>query len=585
MTPAATDLDLLMVHADDHTPVLRDGLDAATAKGHPGEPTSPRQFWDEGGDPNDLALQRWGVIAPRGPEGDRLLALIAPLIAHRQDQQHAPIQIYRVPPQMTQDEAMRWRKREFDDGADLNIDIPRYQLILGDLDQVPLALQQVQQSDGHVGRLAFTRDDDYAAYVDKLLRWEKLSSGTADADSLFFTVHDGTAATAAGHRALVAPGVELLRRRHAAGQYPARDILELGDPNAPSPDELLARAATSSPGVLFSLSHGEGAPRGGWHTPEEQRRRQGAMSFGRAGQLTGDELRDHSFMPGGVWFMLACYGAGTPSTSAYKHWLAQLAAAGQFRGKPEAVLAGLPGPRDRPFIAALPQAVLASSNGPLAFIGHVDLAWTYGFQELDDGAHSRPARYMGITRSLHKRDRTGVALRELLRYFDQTNLELTGILDREAAERSAGRPVQPDVVRQGHLWMLRQDLAAYILLGDPAVRLPGQAAAQQSDHGEHIEPSIDVTDIRSVDIPTVDIPTVDIPTTVDSTASSELDAAPPADIVATDTPAPDLEDAVLQCILAERTIAAAAARVGRSRADLERLAAAYREHGASALGT
>ncbi len=578
MTPAATDLDLLMVHADDHAPVIHEGLDAATAQGrHPGEPTSARQFWDEGGDPNDLALQRWGVIAPRGPEGDRLLALVAPLIAHRQDQQHAPIQIYRVPPQMTQDEAMRWRKREFDDGADLNIEVPRYQLILGDLDQVPLALQQVQQSDGHVGRLAFTREEDYAAYVDKLLRWEKLSSGTADADSLFFTVHDGTAATAAGHHALIAPGVELLRRRHAAGQYPARDILELGDPNAPSPDDLLARAATSSPGVLFSLSHGEGAPRGGWHTPEEQRRRQGAMSFGRAGQLTGDDLRDRPFMPGGVWFMLACYGAGTPSTSAYKHWLAQLAAAGQFRGKPEAVLAGLPGPRDRPFIAALPQAALASSNGPLAFIGHVDLAWTYGFQELDDGAHSRPARYMGITRSLHKRDRTGVALRELLRHFDQTNLELTGLLDREAADRSAGRPVQPDVVRQGHLWMLRQDLAAYILLGDPAVRLPGHAAAQQSDHGEHIEPSIDVTDIRSVDITTVDIPTVDIPATVDSTESRNLDAAPPA----VDTT--DLEDAVLQCILAERSITAAAARVGRSRAELERLAAAYRLHGAAAL--
>jgi hypothetical protein len=573
MTPAATDLDLLMVHADDHAPVIHEGLDAATAQGrHPGEPTSPRQFWDEGGDPNDLALQRWGVIAPRGPEGDRLLALIEPLIAHRQDQQHAPIKIYRVPPQMTQDEAMRWRKREFDDGADLNIEVPRYQLILGDLDQVPLALQQVQQSDGYVGRLAFTREDDYAAYVDKLLRWEKLSSGTADADSLFFTVHDGTAATAAGHRALIAPGVELLRRRQTAGQYPARDILELGDLNAPSPDELLARAAASSPGVLFSLSHGEGAPRGGWHTPEEQRRRQGAMSFGRAGQLTGDELQGRSFMPGGVWFMLACYGAGTPSTSAYKHWLAQLAAAGQFRGKPEAVLAGLPGPRDRPFIAALPQAALANSNGPLAFIGHVDLAWTYGFQELDDGAHSRPARYMGITRSLHKRDRTGVALRELLRYFDQTNLELTGILDREAADRSA----QPDLIRQGHLWMLRQDLAAYILLGDPAVRLPGHAAAQPNERVAPERPRL--TDIRSVDISATDIPTVDIPATADPTESRNLDATPPADIAAT-----DLEDAVLQYILAERTITAAAARVGRSRAELERLAAAYRQHGAAAL--
>jgi hypothetical protein len=131
---------------------------------------------------------------------------------------------------MSQDEAMRWKKREFDSGADLNIEVPRYQLILGDLDQVPLALQQVQASDGYVGRLAFAREDDYAAYVDKLLRWERAAAGTGGKpDSLFFTVHDGTAATAVGHRALVAPGVEVVRRRQAAGQYPAREILEFGD--------------------------------------------------------------------------------------------------------------------------------------------------------------------------------------------------------------------------------------------------------------------------------------------------------------------------------------------------------------------
>ena len=31
--------------------------------------------------------------------------------------------------------------------------------------------------------------------------------------------------------------------------------------------------------------------------------------------------------------------------------------------------------------------------------------------------------------------------------------------------------------KRSHLWMLRQDLAGYILLGDPAVRLPLQPAA------------------------------------------------------------------------------------------------------------
>jgi hypothetical protein len=145
MTKHASDLNLLMVHADDHAPVLAEGLAESTAQGQKaGEATSSAgHFWDEGGDPNDLEAQRWGVIAPQGPEGDRLLALVAPLLAHRQEQQGDAIKVYRVPPGLSQDEAMRWKKREFETGADLNIEVPRYQLILGDLDKVSLGLQQV----------------------------------------------------------------------------------------------------------------------------------------------------------------------------------------------------------------------------------------------------------------------------------------------------------------------------------------------------------------------------------------------------------------------------------------------------------
>jgi len=617
MTKQATsDLNLLMVHADDHAPVLAEGLDDSTARGQgaPAQTSEAGHFWDEGGDPNDIEAQRWGVIAPLGPEGDRLLAIVAPLLAHRQAQQGDAIKVYRVPPQMTQDEAMRWKKREFDTGADLNLEVPRYQLILGDLDKVSLGLQQVQASDGYVGRLAFDREEDYAAYVDKVLRWERSAASTAQSNSMFFTVHDGTAATAVGHRALIAPGVEVVRRRQASGQYPAKDIIEFGDPVTPSPDELLARAADRDPGVLFTLSHGEGAPRGGWKSPEEQRRRQGAMSFGREGKITGEDLRARDFLPGGIWFMLACYGAGTPDVSAYKHWLAALAAAGQFRGKPEAVLAGLPGPNDRPFTAALPQAVLANPNGPLAFMGHIDLAWTYSFQELDAGATNRPARYMAITRSILKRDRVGVSMRELLRFFDQTNVELTSLYDAEARQRSAGQPVQVDAARQGHLWMLRQDLAAYVLLGDPAVRLPygaltgdptaatrpqsvpsvvsTQPAASPAPPPVSSEPPPAAAPpaTSTAAPPATSVDSFALPAPVPAPTDSFALPAPAAPVAraAASEPTGDpslvaLEEAVAQCILADCAAANAAARVGLSREALAQLVIRYREIGRRAL--
>ena len=599
----ATDLNLLMAHADDGAPVLPEGLPdtAARAPDKSEEEPEAGHFWDEGGDPNDLALQRWGVIAPEGPEGDRLLALVAPLIRLRGEQQgDDAVKVYRVPARMTQDEAMRWRKKEFETGADLNIELPRYQMILGDLDQVPLAVQQVQQSDGYVGRLAFDGDDGYLAYVDKVLRYERRAAAAASeqARSLFFTVHDGTAATAVGHRALIAPGLDVVRRRQAAGQYPAREILELGDRVTPSPDELLRAVQETDPGVLFTLSHGEGAPRGGWKSYADQRARQGAMSFGREGHIVGDELAARPFLPGGVWFMLACYGGGTPETSAYRHWLAQLQAAGQFRGRVEGVLAGLPAGDERPFIARVPKAALANASGPLAFMGHIDLAWTYGFQELDSGATNRPARYMAITRSLLKRDRCGVSLRELIRFFDQTNVELTALYDREAQARVSNQPFQVEAARLGHLWMLRQDLAAYVLLGDPAVRLPSREAAEvapprpievrtPAPAPAKPEPVAAKPEPASFAAKPADMfpaaakpadmfPAAARPADMFPAAARPVDTSPPsAPAIAIEV----VEEALAQVVLGERALAAIAARAGVPREALERRVAAYRDAG------
>ncbi len=462
-----TDINLLMVHADDHRPVLdRVAGDSLKDIGPAGK--LPGYLWDEGGDPNDLRAQRWGILAPAGRRGDRLLEIVAPLVAHRREQQGKAVRVYRVPANMSQAEAVQWKKTVFRPQTSLDIEVPRYQLILGDLHEVSLAVQQVQGSDGYVGRLAFDRDEDYAAYVDKLLRWERSPSHHREGRALFHTVHDATAATRNGHRALVTPGISLVQRGLERGEINADRIDESGDPDVPDPQELLTAARTDRPAFLFSLSHGLGPPRAGWRDAVQQRLAQGAMNFGHEGNLRGEDLRDAVFMPGGVWFMLACFGAGSPPASAYQHWLAELHALGQYHGDPAAVLAGIP--QERPFVAAVPRAVLASSNGPLGFIGHIDLAWSYSFSEPDPRAASRPAKFMGILRSVLKRDRLGVGFRELHRYLDQTNDELTGIADDDKASGRAPDPARR--ARAAHLWMLRQDLAAYVLLGDPAARLP-----------------------------------------------------------------------------------------------------------------
>ncbi|MCA9657822.1 MAG: hypothetical protein KC486_05720 [Myxococcales bacterium] len=455
---------LLLVDHESRAPLLEHQPSAsAAARQRPNDQAKTKYLWNEREHPEDLRHQRWGVIAPEGAEGDRLLDAIRPLIRRREEQQGAKAIVYRVPPRMDALEAIDWRRNVFETGAQFRDDLPRYQLVLGDLHQVSADLQAVQAIDAFVGRLAFDSLDDYAAYVDKALRWEERAADGARRRLLMHTVHDGTDSTSVGHRELVAPSYKLLEDKFKYDRSIDVDLQALGSDD-PYPGELLSETFDPAPTVLFSLSHGDGAPRRGWRSYDLQRRAQGAMSFGRGGSLTGDELRDRVFLPGGLWFMLACFSAGTPSTSKFERWLRELQASGAQSAAPAEVLRSLPKEGQAPFVAAVPKAALANPDGPLGFVGHVDLAWTYSFRRIDsrDKAQSRPARFAELLRAAATGARIGLAFRQLYSYFTQ--------IDNELVVRQAD-PNTP-AERRGHLWMLRQDLAGYVLLGDPAARLP-----------------------------------------------------------------------------------------------------------------
>ncbi|XXT20939.1 hypothetical protein WME94_05135 [Sorangium sp. So ce429] len=466
------DLDLLLAHADDRAPTLEAPLAPLSALGmdNPGDPKPSGQMRHDGADPGALPLQRWGVIAPEGPEGDRLLALIDPLIRARQDAQRGrPVRVERVTGRMSAERARAWRS-EIARSTSV-ADQPRYLLLLGDLDQVSLDLQQTLAVDTFTGRLAFRDEQGYAAYVDKVLRWER-APPAAGARARFCTVRDGTPATAMGHAALMVPTQALCLEQQALGDFAAASIDEI--PSIPG-DALLDPAAEGVPSLLVSMSHGVGAPRRGWPSVERQRALQGAMHLGSEPPITADDLAARPFLPGGVWFFLACFSAGTPERSVYYPWLRRLKDAGAFRSPLEPVLASLPREGDRPFIAALPQAALANPEGPLAVIGHVDLAWTYAFQDPGPGGFNHPARFYSLLRSLCDGLRVGVAHAEITRFLVETSVDLSAFYDEEARAEAWGEiaPHGPaKEIQKAHLWMRRHDLGGYLLLGDPAVRLP-----------------------------------------------------------------------------------------------------------------
>jgi len=473
MSEELEQFELLLAHADTHQPVLPSGLDeeALFQAPRPEAPSPSKYLRSELKSLDDLPAQRWGLVVPEGPEGARLLKLVAPLRERRQrDQGGCPVQVYCVRPGMDREAAHDWKARVFGSEQVEEEDRPRYLLILGDLDGVSLELQQVLATDSLVGRLAFPADEGYRAYVEKVLRWEDTPASVERARLLLYTSRDGTRATRLGHSRLMEPCFQSSLERQRLGKLraqPPMQLAEEGGGSGSSVRRFLSFADSAEPAVLLSLSHGLGMPdQRPWASPDEQRALQGALLLPGGEQFTAAEVKSRSFLPGGMWFGLACFSAGTPSRSAYAPWLRELPAVSPG---PARAVALLPAEGERPFVAALPQAALANPRGPLVVMGHMDLAWSASF---NDQGRDRHSRFLHVIEALAHQYRAGAALAPLFRAANEVGMRLSASYHEERADRDAGRQPRITPAERACLWLLYHDLSSYVLLGDPAVRLP-----------------------------------------------------------------------------------------------------------------
>ena len=368
-----------------------------------------------------------------------------------------------------------------------------------------------------VGRLHCATIQGYRAYAEKVVARERAPLEPR-ARPLYYTVQDGTAAVGVGYRHLIEPCMRMTRDLEVRGKLDADAPAEIPYSDW-GPDELLSMASVSTPAMLLSLSHGLGAPRRGWRSPDEQRALQGALALGPDGPLAAEMVEETPFLPGGVWMCVACFAAGTPPHSAYHPWLSLLAENGNVSPAALAgVLRSLPNEGERPFVAALPQALLANPEGPLAVIGHMDLAWTYGFSD-PESKRSRASRMLAAQRAILSGARVGVGLDALMHAYRETNDELTARyqLQRDARARSRPDPVTPKQL--GALWMQRNDLRGYVLLGDPAARLGITGQAPPLVEASELAEAAKVTVVPEV----IETPRVtETPKRTESTESTEV---------------------------------------------------------------
>ncbi|MGY1691849.1 hypothetical protein [Geodermatophilus sp. SYSU D01105] len=413
-----------------------------------------------GRDPQDLASVGWGVVVP--PDLDpTVLEALGPLLRLREEQAGDLFRRLELRPGEDKEDFLS--RHGMGPSVVDPRKLPYYLLLLGSPTQVPFDVQYQLGVPHAVGRLDLADPGACAAYATTVVAAERRQDAAAGAGAsarrlhLFATRHPGDVPTALSASRLVEPLHTELRETAPAWQVGA-DV-GAGATRARLEDLLTGPEA---PDLLFTASHGMG---GGtahrdlagallcqdWPGPLS-----GRGPVDEEHYLAGHHLSTGTAVRPGVVFSFACFGAGTPQLSEYP---------GAPDGAVELAAAG--------FTARLPQRLLgAPAGGALAFVGHVDRAWSCSF--LWKGLAAQVTPFQSTLLALMDGARLGWAMESLTSRYAEIATELTRRLDDL---RRYGKRID-DASLVG-LWTATHDARAYVVLGDPAVRVAPRGGAGQ----------------------------------------------------------------------------------------------------------
>lgn len=325
--------------------------------------------------------------------------------------------------------------------------LPYYLLIVGSPEQIPYSFQYQLDVPCAVGRIHFDTMEEYARYAQSVVDAELQAAEKPRKVVLFGASSDP--ATVISVEDFLAPlGAELRKRKDW-------ELDTVFGERASKAHLATILGGEDTPSLLFTAGHGVGFHCGG----PSQRLKQGALlcqDWPGKGHpatpehyFTADDISNSARLSGLISFHFACYSAGTPTHDDFSR------NGDRPRLSPEA------------FVARLPKGLLSHpAGGSLAFVGHVDQACECSF--VWQTAGSQVAAFADSLFRLQDHYPVGAALEPLNERHAELAADLASTRDRLESEPD----LEGEVALLQHAW---RDARNYVIVGDPAVRLPSAA--------------------------------------------------------------------------------------------------------------
>jgi len=429
----------------------------------------------EGIDPTDLAHAGWGIVFPyeasdAAPKAAAIQAALQPLLDRRRSRAGERFKIYNGRAGYRPEDTASTFLARYDARPSDPVDprkVPYYLLLVGSPEEIPFHVQYQLDVQYAVGRIDFGGDlEAYARYARSVVAVEVDEITLAPRVAFFAPANPGDTMTKNSVEKLVEPLYERLKRLYGA-QWQIDAVLH----NEATKTRLQGLLGAEAPTLLFAACHGMEFPRD--DAQGRQVRCQGALLCwdwpgprAEPGEVSPEyyfsavDLAGDADLSGLIAFFFACYSAGTPRYDEYTHQA--------FREQPEIIA-------DRPFIAALPRAMLSLSKGALAVIGHVERAWGASF--LGPRQSRQIAVFQSAVERLLKGQPVGLAMEYFNGRYAAVSTELNALLEGTSWNK-------PDPYKLAELWTASNDARGYVILGDPAVRLAvAQTAAARAELG------------------------------------------------------------------------------------------------------